>query len=191
MANICSYSMIVKGEMENIKKFVNAMEQKGDIWMGRGAEADVDWEWDENTVVINGWVKWSIYASLCSDAVSMEKQRVTGEGMWYWNDGIQNVKEFLTLWQACQRFNVNMEVYSEEPGCEFQEHYKYENGNITEESVEYKEIYFEDYEDEGYSREGIENLLGIEITDDEWDDGYKEIGGFKDWDFELEDVIAA
>ena len=42
-------------------------------------------------------------------------------------------KEFITLQDACERFCVNMEVFSAEPECCFAEHIKYENGDFSRE----------------------------------------------------------
>ena len=47
MANICSFSMCVKGTHDDIKKFYNAMTQNGNIYMGRGAEAEIQYENEE------------------------------------------------------------------------------------------------------------------------------------------------
>ena len=48
MANLCSFSMQVNGKHDNIERFYNALTQNGDIWMGRGAEADINYD-DELT----------------------------------------------------------------------------------------------------------------------------------------------
>lgn len=164
MANICSFSMQVKGTRENIEKFFEAMTQAKDVWMGRGSEADIEYEDEDGRAQIDGWCKWSIQSALIDNALSMRKQQMTGEGYWYWGDEIQNVKEFITLFEACKKYNVNMEVYSEEPGCCFSEHYKYENGKILDECVDYEEH----YDDDG-------NFIGA-------------VGGYKDWYFDLEEV---
>ena len=37
MANICDFCMMVKGKKESIEQFINMMEQKGNVYMGRGA----------------------------------------------------------------------------------------------------------------------------------------------------------
>lgn len=55
MANICSFRMRLKGEKENISKFFSALTQAGNIWMGRGAEADIDFLSD-NEAEIEGWL---------------------------------------------------------------------------------------------------------------------------------------
>lgn len=38
MANICDFSMVVRGKRENIEQFIDMMQHKGTIWMGRGYE---------------------------------------------------------------------------------------------------------------------------------------------------------
>ena len=43
MANICSFSMCVKGERKNIEAFYNAMIQNGNIYMGRGGDASIEY----------------------------------------------------------------------------------------------------------------------------------------------------
>ena len=44
MANICSFSMVVTGnKKENIDLFMDMMNQRGTTWMGRGAEASIDY----------------------------------------------------------------------------------------------------------------------------------------------------
>lgn len=65
MANICSFRMRLKGEKENISKFFSALTQAGNIWMGRGAEADIDFLSD-NEAEIEGCCKWSIQSALSS-----------------------------------------------------------------------------------------------------------------------------
>ena len=95
----------------------------------------------------------------------MQKQ-VTG-GEINWADLPEN-GEFLTIFEACEKYHVNMEAYSSEPGLAFQEHLKYENGNIVNDSVLYEEIWNED---------------SLEVVDT--------IGGYASWDFTIADVVAA
>ena len=98
----------------------------------------------------------------------MEKQRITGKGRWYWDDKISEVKRFLTLFQAADELKLNIEVYSTEPGCQFAEHYKYENGECIDDECEpYQEEWNED------------------------SDEYIEEGGFGEWSFDLKQPIYA
>ena len=178
MANICNFNMMVRGNREDIKSFYNALVQEGDIYMGRGAEAEI--EYDGDTALIDGWCKWSIRASLISDAISM---RITPE-RWAWgNDTDASQLEFITLIEACREWNLDMEVFSEEPGCEFQEHYKCLKGDLVcHECVDYYEYSIYEYQ----TKEEAEAELGIEITDKEWEEeDYIHRGGFENWNFTI------
>ena len=162
MANLCSFSMQIKGSKDGIKRFYEAMTQEKDVWMGRGADCYIEFE-DDNTASINGSCKWSIQSALIDNAMSMDYQKKTGEGYWSWDEESQK-RDYITLFEACKKYHVNMEVYSEEPGCEFQEHYKYENGCELEDCVDYSEEY------------------------DEETDEYISTGGYGSWDFDLAPV---
>lgn len=185
MANMCSFSMQVNGKHEDIEKFYNAMIQKGNPYMGRGAEADIEYEdgYDGDGIdraFINGWCKWSIQSALIDNAISMR----TNPDMWYWGDGVDKSKlEFITLLEATKKWNLVIEVYSEEPGCEFQEHYVFDNGTVLcDECVEYIELYLGDYD----TKEEVEDEYGIIITDEEWENkDYISRGGFENWDFDI------
>ena len=82
-----------------------------------------------------------------------------------------------------ERLNLNIEVFSEECGCCFQEHYVIKQGILEiDECVDYYEFCKEDYK----SKAEAEKALKTEITDEEWnnDDTYIIRGGFE-WDFEI------
>lgn len=181
MANICSFSMCVKGKHEDIESFYNAMFQKGNIYMGRGADADINYEDEENRAFIDGWCKWSIQSALIDNAISMRKNP---DG-WYWGEDTDKSKlEFVTLIEASEKWNLIVEVYSEESGCCFQEHYVVDNGDlIVEDCVDYYEYYLGEYN----TKEEAEKELDIKITDEEWNSGedYISRGGFDDWDFTI------
>ncbi len=129
MANICCFRMSVKGDKSNISKFTSALTQDGEVWMGRGAEADIDFLSDSEAE-IEGCCKWSIRSALIDDSFSMRRQKETGEG--YWGD-LDTSKGFISLFEVCEEYHVNMEVYSEESGCGFSEHYSYNDGEILDE----------------------------------------------------------
>ena len=89
-----------------------------------------------------------------------------------------------TLPIESERLHLNIEVFSEECGMCFQEHYVIINGDIiVSECVEWEEYCLEDYE----TKEEAEEDLGIEITDEEWESGepYISRGGFGEWDFSI------
>lgn len=77
MANICCFRMRVKGDKSNISKFTSALTQDGEVWMGRGAEADIDFLSDSEAE-IEGCCKWSIQSALIDDSFSMRRQKKPG-----------------------------------------------------------------------------------------------------------------
>ena len=179
MANLCSFSMNVKGSHENIEKFYNAMSQNGTIYMGRGADAQIQYDDEDSMAFIDGWCKWSIQSALIDNAISMRNE----PDKWYFGENIDKTKlEFITLIEACERWNLTMEVYSEECGCCFQEHYLIRDGIIEiNECVDWNEYFLADY----VTKEEAEAELEITITDDEWKEKYIERDGFKEWAFEI------
>lgn len=218
MANICSFEMMVCGEKENIRQFLDAMNQKGSFCMGRGAyfsfgfrpdiiDATLDTNYDEDSksITVFGNCKWSIHAALIDDAISMKKQKETEEVLWDNRNGFIDNHEFLTLFEACERFHVNMEVFSKESDCQFAEHLLYQDGEITDEYEAYAEAYYdeEDYLEEDWIEEWEtwnpeepydafemfkrDNGIPDEITEEEAmeNDGWIEVGGFT-VDFEVE-----
>lgn len=183
MANICNFSMLVVGKHEDIEKFYDAMSQNGNIYMGRGAEAEIEYEddYDEegtDRAQIDGWCKWSVQSALIDNAISM---RDNPDG-WYWGDGADTSKlEFITLLEATKKWNLIIEVFSEESGCGFQEHYVFDKGTVLcDECIDYYEYWLDNYE----TKEEAEEELEIEITDEEWKEGYANRGGFE-WDFDI------
>lgn len=180
MANICSFQMCVRGNCGDIEKFYDAMCQKGNIYMGRGAEAEIEFE-SEDRAFITGWCKWSIQSALIDNAESMR----SNPDRWWWGDDVDPKNlEFITLWEACKKWNIDMEVYSEECGCCFQEHYVCVDGDIVcEECVEWNEYLLEDYE----TKEDAEADYGTTFTDEEWANKDERVtrGGFENWDFEI------
>ena len=163
MANICNFSMMVKGKKENIESFIAMMEQEGNVYMGRGAVINfTDMEEVDNgkyRCQIDGYTKWSIQSSLIDNAISM---RIKPD-MWNFGENVDKTKlSFVTLFEACEQLELDMEVYSEECGNCFQEHYLFVDGELVKnECVDYEERYNED-------------------TDE-----YESIGGFDSWDFEI------
>lgn len=166
MANICDFSMVVRGKKENIETFKNMMSQVGTVYMGRGAEIDFEDMEELNELSDNdyrcqldGQTKWSVMSSLIDNAISMRKD----SSRWYFGEDVDKSKlSFVTLFEACEQLNLDMECYSEESGCGFQEHYLFVDGELIEdECVDYSEEYDEEK--------------------DEW----ISTGGFEEWDFEI------
>lgn len=160
MANICEFKMQLKGSCADINKFVDALTWKGRVYIGYGISNTDILISEYNSLTIAGNCKWIIQSALIDKAEQMQKEKELGVN----NSVINSADEFITLFEACKRFNVNMEVYSKEPSCHFQEHYKYENGEILDDVADCSEA-IDDKTDE------------VTIT-----------GGYSSWDFDLKDV---
>lgn len=162
MANVCEFEMMLRGTKENIDKFVDALSQKDNVWMGRGAYITSRFD-DEaaHSAMLCGECKWSMQSSLIDNAISMRAQENGGQTIWA---DIPEGGEFLTIFEACEKYSVNMEAYSKEPGCEFQEHLICENGKVVNDTVDYTEEW-----------------------DETWDHVYT-TGGYPSWDFSVADV---
>ena len=179
MANLCSFEMIAIGTKENMKKFIDALSQEGPIWMGRGAAVYVNddnnalYTGDNIIVNISGSCKWGLIASLIQDAISMQHQKETSKGIWDNDDGFLDTHEFITLFEACKKWNIQMEAYSEEPGQGFAEHLSYINDVPKTEVTKYYETWIDHFD----TKESAEKEHGP-ISDEAWDNGYISNGGF-------------
>lgn len=177
MANLCSFLMKARGNKGDIEQFHKALNQEGKIWMGRGAETDLTFE-EDGAAFMSGTCKWSVISALVDNAISMR----TEPDLWAFSSEDKDL-EFITLFEACKKWNLVLEVYSEECGLEFQEHFICNKGEvICEECVEWHEYDIYDYN----TKEEAEKELGFEITDEEWEhEDFIHRGGFGDWVYEI------
>ena len=178
MANLCNYEMKIVGEKKSRDSFIKALTQDGSEWIGRGGVVNLENE-DEDSCIIFGYCKWSINASMIKDAISM---RTEPENWDFINKETKDNHSFITLPEASAKYNLNIEAYSEEPGCCFAEHLLIRNGQVDiNETTEYHEYYIGDYE----TKEEAEKETGLDISDEEWGDSdYITSGGFNG-DFEI------
>ena len=186
MPNYCDYSMCVIGRKENVEEFIKVikadynyvtMEFSYDRHLFRVFEADYDEieqiEGDVYQVIINGDCAWSVSSCMLDSYHSYYSQCKE-----------KYPKEFrgTTLQIESERLNLDIKVFSEERGRYFQEHYIIRKGELeVDECVDWEEYFLEEYK----TKEEAEKDLGIEITDEEWEN--EEVisrGGFE-WDFEI------
>ena len=186
MPNYCDYSMCVKGTKENVEEFIKVIQADYDYnnmkfnykrHLFRVFEAHCDEleQLDEDVyqALISGYCAWSVSSCML-------------EHGYYRDIKARHPKEFrgTTLKKESKRLNLAIEVYSEECGCEFQEHYIFIDGQTkASECVDYHEYYIGEFN----SKAEAEEELDIEITDEEWNSGeeYIQRGGFESWDFEI------
>ena len=186
MANNCFYSMYVKGSKEDVEEFIKVikadydygtMKFSHDRHMFRVFSADeVEIEKRDDGkygVVINGDCAWSVQSCMLEDGYYARCKAQYGDQ--FRGTSLENESENL---------NLEIEVFSEECGCCFQEHYVIRNGYVdVEECVEWHEYFIDEYD----TKEEAEKDLEIEITDQEWE--IREIitrGGFDNWDFTID-----
>lgn len=173
---MCDFRMRVKGASSDIENFYNSLTQKGRVFMGRGAEADIHYDEENEAAEITGWCKWSIRSALIDNAVSMREE----PEKWCFPGMDQTALEFITLMEACERWNLDAEVYSEECGFCFQEHYLIRKGNCEiDEEEDWEEYCLDEFD----TKEEAEEELELSFSDEEWESRYASRGGFDEWCF--------
>lgn len=188
MPNYCNYSMRVVGKETNVDEFINiiqtdyAFDDNGkcsvDRHFWRVFEAEVTNENikdDIKSVIIDGYCAWSVYSCMFDGHLT------------YQHDHPDAKAGGTTLQFESARLNLDIEVFSEEPGCAFMEHYLIRNGEIEiDDCVDFFECCADDYE----TVEEMNDDLETDITQEEFDyaneycDGYVRRGGME-WDFEI------
>ena len=159
MANYCGYSMKVKGEKDNVILWLHKMTGKSeDDRLGGFYTTDV-YEEEDDCIYICGDCKWSVESCFQGDA-----------------DLIAELSKEL---------DIEVEIWSEEPGWEFQEHFLYKKGICyANDCIEWHMYYwdnidyptFKEYADEEWNGE-------CPVDEDDFDeDGYAYSGGFEDYE---------
>ena len=173
MANDCGYGMKVKGNHANVEEFIRAMRWEGEYeeqGIGRVFSCDVSIICKEDDVCIYdlfGDCAWSIWSA-------MRKA-----------NNPNNIEAL------SKKLNLTIEVFSEEPGIGFMEHFAVENGKVLcddcidwtsicidemeDDEEEFWENYGEELAKEGITRENYEEYVQDERID---------IGGIK-WEYEF------
>ena len=170
MPNYCNYEMKIKGRKENVDKFasyvkadysydeiINENNDKEAVYKELTADKHfyrileaciIDEEIFENgdsEVIISGYCAWSILSCMTDDFGSYYKK----------NEELVNHKG-THLVEATKELDVVVEIFSEEPGMGFMEHYLVDRGNmVVGECVDYEEEYDEET-DECIYHGGIE-----------------------------------
>lgn len=179
------YSMCVKGKRENVEEFIKVIQSGYDYGT---MEFDYDRHFfrvfeayydkieklgdDMSQVVIKGNCAWSVNSCMFEDGYYGR-----------WKTEYKNEFRGTTLPIESERLGLDIEVFSEECGMCFQEHYVIINGDvIINECVDWEEYCIDEYE----TKEEAEEDLGIEITDEEWEEHeFISRGGFGDWNFDI------
>lgn len=114
MANDCWYDMKIKGKKENCQKWIKKMEDYNEpnhFWRFFNVNIYTEWEEDDQYCYrITGDCAWSI-ESCCRSG---------------YTDGV----DLLEI--NSRELDLEVEIYSEEPGFDFAEHYIYDKGDCLE-----------------------------------------------------------
>lgn len=151
MPNYCDYDMRVVGKKENVDEFINVI--KADYNYGkeipatskhlfRVFEADVldDYCYTKEdgrySCDINGYCAWSVYCCM-----------LEGTGTYYNDCKERYPDKFMgtSLLKLSKELDLDIEVFSEEPGVCFSEHYLIKNGELLIE--EEKDLEIDETED--------------------------------------------
>ncbi|QIK57027.1 hypothetical protein G7059_03755 [Erysipelothrix sp. HDW6A] len=151
MPNLCFFNMQVKGKPKDLKtvnEILNAdYNYENNKLISCSAEKHIFRTWDiessfDENLEVSGHCAWSVYSCMMEGPYTYYNQLKTFENF-----------KGTTLVEISQTYNVDIEVYSEEPGMCFQEHYLIRNGVVeVDEETPYYENYNEktgEYESQG------------------------------------------
>lgn len=135
MANVCIYSMTIKGELQDIKEFRKIMEYKhpDKLCFSRVFEDSIYDEKHPKTKdnkyidTFYGECAWSVYTCM-----------LDGENTYYnKNKDNKNTNYKITnVLLESKRLNLEIEIYSEEYGYNFEEYFYIKNGELIEHAEE-------------------------------------------------------
>lgn len=158
MPNYCDYEMKINGKKENVEKLISYLQAeysyKGDgtvecsadkhFFRVFGADVLEEYEIDPGkedtlyTAIVGGCCAWSVYSCM-----------MQGEHTYYNRVKESNKKEFYGthMIEATRELDLEVEIFSEEPGCGFMEHYRIDKGEVlVDDCVDWCELYDEEGE---------------------------------------------
>lgn len=165
MPNYCNYEMRLVGEKENLIKAYNIIkadydykedgtvecdadkhlfrifecEYEGYHYGVNSAEEAIEKYSDGNALILSGNCAWSVYSCMFE-----------GESTYYsqWTEERKAKYECFkgtTIDRISKEFELDIEIFSEEGGCGFMEHYLINNGEIIiDDCIDYHEDYDEE-----------------------------------------------
>ena len=158
MPNYCDYEIRAIGTKESIEEFVKVFKDKenggSEHFLARTWVNGIDCKdlQDKYKATIWGYCAWSV----CSCMLDIANG--------YYRDWKKTEPNITTLEQLSEKHKLTIEVYSEECGCAFSEHYLIRNGIILlNESFKFTEICYSDEIDLDSSDEEISKWLADNI----------------------------
>ena len=184
MPNICSGEMMVRGSSKNVEEFINiikadynytTMEFTAPRHFFRVFEAIVDQDRKPDTqreVIIIFDCAWSVYSCMMEGPFT------------YFNDFLERENNRGTsLIKESERLCLSIEVFSQEIGMAFEEHYIIHNGKVYVDKEYDLQIYDYDYYDD---INDFKSKTGItDITQEQFDyDGFYASSDLK-WEYSI------
>ena len=172
MPNWCAFEMKVIGNTDAINELVSILTyQHPSCQFYRVASASV-YEAEEDYACICGDAAWSVRSSMMNHSGKYDCSK----------------KEFMLISTVSERLQLEIEIFSDEPGVGFQEHYLFRNGEIIiNDCVDTMSVYFDEDAYEGTTREERfasflreEPELGVSLDDFD-ENGYYQSGGIENW----------
>lgn len=159
MANQCVFEMKVTGHEESIIEFekrLQGVSESGKRYYGIDFAEDFGFTNESNglvSLIISGSCDWSVEARMLKTGYKHEEFK-------------KNHPEVSTLEDDTKELNLAIEVYSEEPGNCFQEHYVVAFGDVeVNEVLDYAEINKEEYLNNPDSYLDVINEFGMDHED--------------------------
>ena len=181
MANNCMYSMLIVGEKENVNEFEQMMQYSHpqNICFARIFEAYESRRFllkDGRTAVqLDGDCAWSVFSCM-----------MEGYGTYYSDHKDNSDTKLTTLTHEGERLRLDIEIFSEEPGIGFTEHYRIINGQIiVYDCLDYEECWYDEDEFDSFEDFKKEYNIPDNITEDDLDEGGFYAKGQLDWTFAL------
>lgn len=181
MANDCCFGMMVVGEKENVNEFITMLDYTHPHNICFARIFDI-YECSRKTlkdgrtaVRLDGSCAWSVHSCM-----------MEGYGTYYGDHKNDSDNTLTSLQIEGERLQLDIEIFSEEPGMGFTEHYRVINGQvIVYECENYSEYYYDSYDFPNFEDWKKEWNLPDDLTEDDLDeDGYY-YEGKVDWDFAL------
>jgi hypothetical protein len=183
--------MLIKGEQKNVEAFIKILKADYDYTKNTFTAdrhmyrlSDIDDETDGMcSFDDNGLYTVHVYGTCAYSCNKCMTESETSYYTMYIND---NRPRQTSLIKESKLLNLKIEVFSESDRDDYQEHMVVENGEyIVNEFADVDVYYVEDYD----TKEEAEKYLGVDFTDEEWNeredrDNYIYRGGFN-WEFTI------
>lgn len=171
--------MAITGKQDKVEELIQIMQNDYDctpdeplhMWRVFNANEEMRMSYDDTediiTVRLSGDCAWSVASCMLDGGYNSDGRGYNGT----------------TLERETKRLGLVVEIYSEEGGCAFMEHYILATGEIiTSECVEWSEYYLDDFKNVNEFNEATgQNWTQQQF--EEYDEDIFEVGGMY-WDFD-------